>query len=309
MIPIFPVEKIRKMTVSDNCAPLTYGTVTMQLCAGGLDFDVAGYEASLLIAKAANITRARVLAGRDIDYGAMPCGAVLASMVRRRASREPLQYILGEWAFMGDTYEIGAGCLIPRADTEILAEAAIARIPRGGTFADLCTGSGCVAISILRRRPDILHAVAADLSSDALAYATRNAARLGVAERLTLVQADVTRDFFDPHVRFDAVTANPPYIPAPDIDSLDPELAYEPVLALDGGADGLAVLRAIVEIYPAHLRDGGFLALEFGYDQPEQVRALLEEHGLTAELLRDYGGNIRAAVAGAARGMSKTETR
>ena len=107
----------------------------------------------------------------------------------------------------------------------------------------------------------------------------------------------MTRDIFAPGEQFDAVLANPPYIPASDIAELDPELAFEPELALNGGGDGLTVLRAIAAIYPAHLRGGGFLALEFGFDQPEQVRALLESRGMTAELLHDYCGNDRVVIA------------
>lgn len=221
-------------------------------------------------------------------------GEALATAVARRTSREPLQYILGEWGFWRETYEVSPDCLVPRPDTEHLVERAIALLPEGARFADLCTGSGCVAISTLCSRPDTT-ALAVDLFPRTLALATRNAARNGVAERVQLLQADVLQA--PPSVgEFDAILSNPPYIQRSVVDTLSDEVLREPRAALDGGEDGLDFYRAILTAWRKTLRTGGFFLFEIGYDQGEALRALAREMGLGAEVFRDYGGNDRVVL-------------
>ena len=221
-------------------------------------------------------------------------GEALSAAVSRRVAREPLQYILGEWGFWRETYEVSPECLVPRPDTEHLVERAITLLPKGARFADLCTGSGCVAISTLCSRPDTT-AIALDLFPDTLALAARNAMRNGVADRVQFLQADVLKT--PPSVgQFDAILSNPPYICSDVVDTLADEVRCEPRAALDGGADGLAFYRAILTSWRALLREGGFFLFEIGYDQADALRALASEAGLFAEVYRDYGGNDRVVL-------------
>ncbi len=221
-------------------------------------------------------------------------GEALAAAVKRRAAREPLQYILGEWGFWRETYEVAPCCLVPRPDTEHLVERAISLLPRGARFADLCTGSGCVAISTLCSRPDTT-ALAVDLFEDTLAIAARNAQRNGAFDRVRFLQADVLKT--PPSVgQFDAILSNPPYIQSAVVDTLSAEVLGEPRAALDGGADGLDFYRAILGAWCTTLRENGFFLFEIGYDQGEDLRTLAREAGLTAEVFRDYGGNDRVVL-------------
>lgn len=224
-------------------------------------------------------------------------GEALEIAVRRRAAREPLQYILGEWGFWRETYEVNEDCLIPRPDTEILVEKAVSLLPSGARFLDLCTGSGCVAVSVLATRPDC-GGVAVDLFEETLALAARNAARNGVADRVRFCRADVLAD--PPAdlggAKFDAILSNPPYIPADVIPTLSPEVRREPRAALCGGADGLDFYRAIIKSWNGVVKPGGFFLFEIGFDQADALRALAADNGMTADVTRDYGGNDRVVL-------------
>ena len=221
-------------------------------------------------------------------------GEALCAAVARRVASEPLQYILGEWGFWRETYEVSPDCLVPRPDTEHLVERAIALLPKDARFLDLCTGSGCVAISTLCSRPDTT-ALAVDLFEGTLALAARNATRNGVADRVQFLQADVLKT--PPSVgQFDAILSNPPYIATDVVDTLAAEVQHEPRAALDGGADGLVFYRAILTAWRPLLRPNGFFLFEIGYDQGDQLRALAREVGLVAEVYRDYGGNDRVVL-------------
>ncbi len=221
-------------------------------------------------------------------------GAELERAVARRCTHYPLQYILGEWCFFRECYEVSEHCLVPRPDTEILVERAIALLPKNARFLDLCTGSGCVAISTLAARPDTT-AVAVDLFEQTLALAARNAVRNGVQDRFTPRLADVLQP---PQMAggFDAVLSNPPYIRNAVIDTLDTEVRHEPDAALRGGEDGLDFYRAILTHWTGLLAPDGFLLFEIGYDQAADITALAAAHGLRAEITRDYGGNDRVAL-------------
>lgn len=224
---------------------------------------------------------------------AYPDDADFAPRHARLLAGEPLAYLLGEWDFYDLTFALTPDCLIPRPDTEHLVEYLIANLPLGATFADLCTGSGCIAITVLRHRPDT-RAIAVDLNRGALAVAERNARRHGVADRLTLVCADVTAPLALPH--YDWLASNPPYIASTVVDGLDPSVRdYEPRMALDGGADGLDFYRALLSL---HLPTDGAAVLEIGYDQADALRALTARlcPDRTVEIRRDYAGNDRVAI-------------
>lgn len=221
-------------------------------------------------------------------------GEVLENAVQKRMTHYPLQYILGEWCFWREVYEVSEHCLVPRPDTEHLVEQAISRLPKGAKFLDLCTGSGCVAISTLCSRPDT-SAVAVDLFPETLALATRNAERNGVSSRVAFRLADVLAGCTEENA-YDAIVSNPPYIRNAVVPALSDEVRCEPQAALCGGEDGLDFYRAILEKWKKALKRGGFFLFEIGYDQAEDLRKLAVEHGLTATVFRDYGGNDRVVL-------------
>lgn len=218
-----------------------------------------------------------------------PEQAEFLSAKARVEEGEPLAYVLGEWYFYGETYRLNRDCLIPRPDTEHLVEWLITHMPKGGCFADLCTGSGCIAISALVHRPD-LRAAAVDISPGALEMARYNAKANGVLDRITFALADVKRGEGLTGV-FDVIVSNPPYIHTAVIETLSEQVKREPRRALDGGEDGMDFYRAILEQYPKHLKDGGSMVFEIGYDQAQAMRDLHE-----CEIFKDYGGNDRVAV-------------
>lgn len=249
----------------------------------------AASDADLLLTQFAGVSPAGLLAERDADY----TGEELESAVRRREAREPLSYIIGERAFYGEVYRVTPDCLIPRSDSELLVEEAISRLPKGAHFADLCTGSGCLAISVLAHRPDCT-ADAFDISSPALALAKENAQRNGVFPRLTLTAADLLTAALP--CRYDAILSNPPYIAGAVLPSLSPEVRREPLWALDGGEDGLCFYRSFLSRFSSNLKSGGRFYFEIGYDQGEALRRMAAEAGFSAEILRDFGGNERLAI-------------
>ena len=218
-------------------------------------------------------------------------------MVKRRRAREPVAYILGEREFFGRAFAVDSRVLIPRPDTETLVDVALARTRHASMSArvlDLCTGSGCVAITLARERPTT-GVTGADASAGAIAVAEKNALRLG-AYNAHFVTCDLYGDL---QGEFDLITANPPYIAAPEIPGLSPDIVkFEPHLALEGGADGYAITARIVEGAPAHLANGGVLAMEVGAGQAEHVAELLRARGFVAiERARDYA-RIERVVSG-----------
>ena len=220
------------------------------------------------------------------------------SMARRRAGGEPIQYVLGTWRFMRRDYAVGEGVLIPRDDTEVVVRAALDRI-RGvpsPAVADLCAGSGIIAITLAKElnRPTI---IAVEKSAEAYAYLEKNITAHGADMRAILADLrDCANEIED--CSLDLLISNPPYIPSGEMDTLQREVRYEPRLALDGGDDGCDLYRAIIRLWTAKLKKGGIIALELGEDQFEPVSRMLEEHGYTAVRgYEDIQGTIRAVTA------------
>lgn len=214
--------------------------------------------------------------------------ALAGDLLERRLAGEPLQYILGEWNFMGLPFYVDGRALIPRQDTELLAETAIKLIQERGysTYLDLCTGSGCVAISVAKLSG--IQALASDISADALQLARENS---------ELNKTNV--EFFESDLfdridgTFDLITCNPPYLSRKDMDNLQKEITFEPALALYGGQDGLDYYRRIANEYRSHLNPGGALLLEIGSTQADAVSSLFTSG---AKLLNDIAGNPRVLV-------------
>ena len=217
----------------------------------------------------------------------------LLSAIRRRCQREPLQYILGEVSFYKENYTVTPDCLIPRADTEILVDYAIKNIPQGEQFIDLCTGSGCIAISTLKNTNNT-RAIAVDVSDGALAIAKTNAKKNGVCDRLELILADVKEKAIGDKVF--AVLSNPPYVTDTEYESLEPEIYYEPKLAFVGGEDGLDFYRRTLELYKNRIKTEGFFAFEIGCEQGPLISRIASEHKMSSQILQDLGGRDRVAI-------------
>ncbi|HXK19546.1 MAG TPA: peptide chain release factor N(5)-glutamine methyltransferase [Polyangiaceae bacterium] len=221
--------------------------------------------------------------------------ATFRELFKRRRAGEPVAYLLGEREFYGIVLRVDARVLIPRPDSERLVEVALERTrlrSMRGSALDLCTGSGCVAIAFARQRPT-WSVTGSDISADALQVAQDNAHRTGAVRNLRLLQGSL----FAPvkGERFDLISGNPPYIPAGEIAGLPVDVRdFEPRLALDGGADGLDLVRDIAAQAPQHLTPGGVLALEIGADQGAAALAIFQQRGYTElELARDLGGRDR----------------
>ena len=219
--------------------------------------------------------------------------AELVRAVKRRAEREPLQYILGEVDFYRESYEVTPDCLIPRQETELLVDFAVKNIPHGKNFIDLCTGSGCVAVSTLCNTAGT-SAVAVDLSESALKLAKKNAKKNGVADRVSFICSDVLKSPVADSVF--AVLSNPPYVTETAYSTLEPEIYKEPRMAFVAGDDGLIFYRRIVYLYKDKIEKGGFFAFEIGYDQGNSLRELAALHGMSSEIIKDFSSNDRIAV-------------
>lgn len=214
-------------------------------------------------------------------------------MIRRRSRYEPLQYITGTAPFFGREFIVRPGVLIPRFDTETLVASVLPALRRGQTLLDLCCGSGCILLTLLLEGPEGLTGVGADISDTALAVARENASRFHADA--SFVKSNLYENI---HGVYDIITANPPYIPAQEIDALAPEVRdFEPAEALNGGADGLSFYRRIVHGAAAHLRESGTLAFEIGFDEAEAVTRIMEDGGFgNIRTVQDLAGRPRCVI-------------
>lgn len=229
-------------------------------------------------------------------------------LAKRRSEGYPLQYLLGEWEFYGLRFKVGEGVLIPRPDTEILVETVInhfaAKKQTDPEIADLCSGSGCIAVALQKSMP-LSRVTAVELSSEAMPYLAANIQRNEA--RVQIIKGDVTDgrlldNFADPdspgdHRQIDCIVSNPPYLTAEEMSELQREVAFEPALALDGGADGLKFYRIISCLWKDVLKEGGLLAFEIGFEQGEAVSELLRQSGYgDVKVIKDLGGNDRVVT-------------
>lgn len=196
-------------------------------------------------------------------------------LMLRRMNREPIQYIVGEWEFMGLPFYVNQNVLIPRQDSELLAEIAISFIKKRKykSLLDLCTGSGCIGISVSKMTS--VNAVLGDISSDALKIAKKN-----IELNNTECNIVLTDMFSGINNSYDVITVNPPYIKSSLCRTLQKEVLYEPLLALDGGDDGLSFYRRIANAFQNYLNPGGVLLMEIGFDQAEAVSSIFSDKGI-----------------------------
>lgn len=224
--------------------------------------------------------------------------ALFKEFIRRRAAREPSQYITGEAEFYGFTFKVTKETLIPRPETELLVDEALKCTPslKGKeplTIIDLCTGSGCLAVTMALKLPGST-VYATDISKEALKVAAQNASSNGVADKITFLEGDLFAALDGmPAGRADIILSNPPYISEAELERLETEvIGYEPKAALYGGIDGLAFYRRIITEAPERLSKGGFLLLEMGFGQSQSIRGLMEKEQRYSDItvLKDYSG-------------------
>ena len=247
----------------------------------------------------------RLAVGKDPRLDISPLtaeeAASLAALTARRAGREPLQYIAGQWDFLDFTLAVGPGVLCPRADTEVVCEAAVKLLQASGnptpTVLDLCAGTGCLGLGIKRFVPGA-RVTCWEKSPEALAYLRRNAWQALPGAEVAVREGDVLTDWQTlPPESADLIVSNPPYLTGAEMQALMPETAREPAMALDGGADGLVFYRCLTGPWKQVLRPGGWLVLEIGYEQREAVLALGADNGwVNGSCRQDYGGNDRAVL-------------
>lgn len=218
----------------------------------------------------------------------------LTAIIKQRAIRYPLQYIFGEWAFYGREFFVGPGVLVPRADTETLVEVCLKYLKNSEspTVLDLCAGSGCIGITLALEKADAAVTMV-EKFPEAARYAERNIKRHGT-DNVTLICGDVLNGAANDK-EYELIVSNPPYVPKNEMETVSPEVHYEPETALFGGEDGLDFYRAVITEYKKALKAGGMLAFEVGAGEAAAVEALLEDAGLKEiNTEKDLGGICRA---------------
>lgn len=209
----------------------------------------------------------------------------------------PLQYVLGRCHFYGCEVKVGKGCFIPRSDTETVVKVALAALPIGGRFADICSGSGCIPLAMASEKPTA-SGVALELSLKALPYTEHNLKNKNVKViRFDALDEDDYISLSENEGLFDVVTCNPPYIPTDEIETLPTNVLCEPESALDGGEDGLRYYRTVTSLLPHILKPDGTVVYEVGYGQADDVSRILSEAGYTVGRAKDMNGTERCVFA------------
>lgn len=221
----------------------------------------------------------------------------LTAIIKQRLIRYPLQYIIGEWGFYGGNFKVGPGVLVPRADTETLIDIALEFLKdrEKSQVCDLCTGSGCIGITVAREKSDSF-VTAVEKYEEALRYARENA-KLNDTENIEFISGDVFEGA-GAEKQYDLILSNPPYIPPEEMKEISPEAKFEPETALLGGEDGLNFYRAIIRGYKASLKDGGMMAFEVGMGEAEAVAELMKNQGFCDIGARQDAAGIERVVFG-----------
>ena len=273
-----------------------YSNTSKRLAAQGIES--ARLEARELLCAASGKTPEKFLQDLNL-YTTDEIAETVEALTVRREAGEPVAYIIGEWSFCGLNFGVNASVLIPRIDTEMLANIAINRLKKdeearpGSNFRvlDLCAGSGCVGLTIAHKMKNV-RAVLVDLSEGALDLCKKNIRRHNLTSRVVHLRGDALQAPSHALGQFDMLVSNPPYIPSGDIPGLDSSVKdFEPLMALDGGADGLDFYRAITRLWMSVLKPGGHLIYEVGIGQSERVAMMLVKAGFeNIRITRDTGG-------------------
>ncbi len=254
--------------------------------------------ADMLLCEALNVERGHLLAHLD-DEVSRSIDPFVSGAVFELSLGKPLQYVLGKCNFYGYDIVVGDGVFIPRSDTEIGVKAALGVLKDGDLFADICSGSGCIAKAIASEKPTV-SGYALELSLKALPYTEKN---LEDRKNVSVRRFDALDE--DDYIELasilerplDVVICNPPYIPTDDIQTLSPQVGFEPDTALDGGEDGLRYYRTVTALVPHILKKDGILIYEIGIGQCEDVSRILQESGFSVAVLRDYSKIDRILLA------------
>lgn len=224
----------------------------------------------------------------------------ISKMLSLRLEGKPLQYILGKWDFMGLSFFVGEGVLIPRPETEELCQLILDRLPkdRKSVVFDLCAGSGCIGLS-LKHFAENIDIYLVEKSSDAICYLEKNKMVLGLGRTAVSVQGDILKgyDAFSFLPLPDVIVSNPPYIKTQDISTLQKEVQLEPHMALDGGEDGFVFYRALSEKWLSKMRDGSIIAVECGEEQAEHICSLFLKYASSAQIIKDFNKTDRFVLA------------
>jgi release factor glutamine methyltransferase len=253
----------------------------------GAGIEEASLDARLLLEYICHTDRNELLVHGDSERGDLE-KQFYEIVIEKRASHIPLQHITGVQEFMGLEFKVNEHTLIPRQDTEILVEEAMRYLSDGMRIIDMCTGSGCILLSLLKYSNEC-EGIGVDISEDALVVARENAQRLGL--NATFLKGDLFEPLEDCGL-FDMIVSNPPYIETGVIPTLMPEVReHEPIAALDGREDGLYFYRKIVDKAKDYISKGGYLLFEIGYNQGEAVSSMMKEAGFSqVSIIKDYAG-------------------
>ena len=258
--------------------------------------DSPEFDAQQLVSFCLGMNKTQLLlnSGTPVEEGKL---FFFEDCVKRRCKHEPLQYIIGMWDFHRFSFKVGEGVLIPRPETELLVEFATDKIQKNDfkVVYDLCCGSGCIGLTVAKLFPTI-KVICVDISDKAIEYTTMNKELLG-ADNVTIVKADVLDSVgFLGLPRPDIILSNPPYIKTEEIKTLQPEIAFEPFMALDGGDDGLVFYRALSENWFTYINKGGYIAMEIGEEQGKDVLSLFVNKAEKARIIKDASGLDRVVA-------------
>lgn len=255
--------------------------------------NTARLDAEVLLSHACRINRAKLLSRLNEDVPEEQLKLFL-EYLGKREKRYPVSYITGHKEFMGLDFAITEGVLIPRPETELLTETVMDMLPEDAVVVDLCTGSGVIAVSLAHYLYDVF-LYATDISKVACDTAKLNAERLNVKDRVRVLKGDLYEPLPE-ELRVDAIVSNPPYIKNNDIESLMPEVLYEPREALDGGESGVEFYKRITEGAVNYLKSNGILALEIGYDEADDVISLMNKDYIDTKVIKDMAGLDRVVL-------------
>ncbi len=259
----------------------------------------SAYNAKILFETVFGLSYANIVISPDMEYDEK-LSEELDALIDRRINGEPLQYIIGEWEFMGFKFKVGEGVLIPRPETELLVEYTEEKLD--GVYRpvvyDLCSGSGCIGLSVKK----LLHSARVfmiEKSENALKYLNENRENLDITRETSVVKGDITLGYtaFSSLPKPDVILSNPPYIRSDEIDTLQTEVKREPRMALDGGEDGLDFYRCLAEKWLPCINPGGYIAVECGEDQADDIISMFIPYCEQVDVLNDFS-NIRRIVIG-----------